>query len=177
MGSRRVYRAAASPAAARRARPSTAAQRNAPGTPPARPVASRAAALCRAPSATLGGVVAKHFIDVTHQMFAGELCARDLLGVDRADPGEALANAGPKSRTVAIDPGAMLLGDLGTLQNAEYIDPFRGNAGIDSLLDDTRKCVPNRCDPRCKRQHDRGPGVRKRIGRNQKTGGHERPRP
>ena len=105
-------------------------------------------------------------------MFVGQLCdACDLLEIDR---GEALTNAGPEGRTIAIDPGTMLLGDLGTLQKAEYIEPFRRNTGIDSLLDDTRKGVPNRCHPRCKRLRDRRPGVRKRVGRNQKTGGHKR---
>src|SRR5215469_15847087 len=87
-------------------------------------------------------------------MFVGQLCACDVLKIDR---GEALTNAGPEGRTIAIDPGTMLLGDLDTLQKAEYIDPFRRNAGIASLLDDTRKGVPNRCHPRCKRLRIAGP--------------------
>ena len=108
-------------------------------------------------------------------MFVGQLCACDLLEIDR---GEALTNAGPEGRTIAIDPGTMLLGDLDTLQKAEYIDPFRRNAGIDSLLDDTRKGVPNRCHPRCKRLRIAGPesanesvAIRRRVGTNVLAGG------
>jgi hypothetical protein len=138
---------AASPAAARRARRSTNARNASSST-------GGVSSLWAMPgaSATLGA----RRREAVHRCDAPDVHGRAL----RADPGEALTDAGPEG----IDPGSMLLCDLGTLQNAKYIDPFLGNTGIDS-----REGTPDRYYSQRKRLRDLRPGIRKRISRNQTT--------
>jgi hypothetical protein len=97
-------------------------------------------------------------------------------GADPADPSETLAHAGPEGRLMAIDPFAVLPGNLRALQDAEHVGPGRRRAGIDRLVRDLRESLRDRRDPLCQCVRDREWRGRERVGRDHKPARNKRRR-